>query len=109
VRSRDLGYNPLTGVQTIFHGNDDAEYHVEVVQDVEPIAEENRALRNDAPSDWKGSWHRVASVPYAVYAILAKHPEPFVTASGQVLDQKRYLKWLNSPDAAPWRVKTGKL
>lgn len=110
MRSRDLGYNPDTGVQTIFHstGYDD-EYHIEVVQDVEPIAEENLALRNDNRSDWKGTMHRVASVPWSVYAILAQQPDPFVTAAGKILDHKRYAKWLNSPDALPWRVKRGKV
>lgn len=110
MRSRDLGYNPDTGVQTIYHSDGyGEEYVIEMKQDVEPIAEENLAIRNDASSNWKGSWHRVASVPFSVYAILAKQPDPFVTASGKVLDQKRYTKWLNSADALPWRTKPGKV
>jgi len=110
VRSRDLGFNPLTGVQTIYHSDGyGEEYTIEVVQDVQPIAEENLALRNQATSGWKGGMHRVAQVPWSLYAILAKQPDPFVTAAGKVLDHKRYAKWLNSAEALPWRVKQGKV
>jgi len=108
--SRPLGFNPLSGVGSIFHSEEDGDtYHIETVQDVEPFAEMNLSARNDARSDWKGSWHHVAQVPFAVYAILAKQPDPFVTAAGKVLDHKRYSKWLNSSDALPWRVKRGKI
>lgn len=110
MRSRDLGFNPITGVQTIYHSDGyGEEYTVETVQDVESIAEENLLQRNAAPSNWKGNWHRVASVPFSVFAILAKQPDPFVTAAGQVLDKKRYKAWLNSADALPWRTKAGKI
>jgi hypothetical protein len=110
VRSRDLGFNPQTGVQTIYHSDGyGEEYTVEMKQDVEPFAEDNLLQRNAASSSWKGNWHRVASVPFSVYAILAKQPDPFVDATGKVLDKARYRKWLNSSDALPWRTKRGRV
>lgn len=110
MRQRDLGFNSLTGVQTIYHSDGyGEEFVVEMKQDVQPIAEDNLLQRNAASSNWKGGMHRVASVPWAVYAALAKQPDPFVTAAGKILDHKRYAKWLNSAEALPWRTKTGKI
>jgi hypothetical protein len=62
-----LSSDPDRGVQT-FYIPDGDQFHIETVQDVQPILEQNAALRNDGTGGWNKdkSWRRVASIPNAV-------------------------------------------
>lgn len=69
---------------------------------VDPTIDENTAIRNMTENNWKGDWHRIASVPLNV-----AHAE-LVEAVNQ--DDQRYLsKWLNDSDRAAWRTKGGRV
>lgn len=67
---RLLDYDPETGVTEIFHyDNQTGDVHIETRQDVEPILERNKALRNDEEYTKKGikeeMWH-FAHIPIVV-------------------------------------------
>ncbi len=103
IDSRLLAYDPLTGVETIFH-YDDAEdtFTLEDRQtNVRQIVEQNVALANAARSDWKGDFHHVASLPLVVLHDLKKR--------GILDDAKAFRKWLNEPDNRVFRTKGGRV
>ena len=90
-----------------FHDLNDGRFAVENLVDVEPIKDENTAVRNSQPSGWKGPQHLVASIPMPIYMGL-------VTAwrkQGLSYDerQKAMHKWLNDPSNSIFRTKTGRL
>ncbi|KAB0573384.1 hypothetical protein [Brucella pituitosa] len=69
-----------------------------------PVAqaiEQNTLFRNAAPSDWKGDWHRIASVPLNL-----AHEGGLVEAANQH-DDKFISRFLNDSDNRAWRTKEG--
>lgn len=68
---------------------------------VENIVKQNKASRNDAPSGWKGDWHRIASVPLNLV-----HDGGLAEAMNQH-DDKWISRMLNNPDNRAWRTKEG--
>lgn len=67
---RLLDYDPITGVTQYFHYDElTGDWGIESVQDVEPILELNKALRNDTNYSKNGIknefWH-VARIPVIV-------------------------------------------
>lgn len=62
-----LSHDPDRRVKT-FYVPDGDQFHVETVQDVEPILNANAALRNDGTGGWNRdkSWRRAASIPNSV-------------------------------------------
>lgn len=71
-------------------------------QDVSPILEDARDLRKgfDEKSNWKGDWHRVASIPLSVYYDLPDEIR---------LNPKALLKWLEQSDNSIFKTRTGTL
>lgn len=67
---------------------------------VDPVVEENKAMRNMAASGWKGDYHKIASIPLNVYH------DQIAEAAGQD-DQKFISRWLNDSDNKAWRTKDG--
>lgn len=66
-KPRLIDRDPMTGVSSWFHVGSDGEYHVVDVQDVNPLLEENQAMRNQtderARYGNKHTYHLEASIP----------------------------------------------
>lgn len=70
-------------------------------QPVEDIIRENEQVRNIAAKNWKGDFHRIASVPLNLY---------YDSGMKQAIhegDQKFASRWLNDSDNRAWRTKEG--
>jgi hypothetical protein len=92
-------------VGTKFHYDEmEDKLTVERVQDVEPIIEYNKALANDAPTNWRGDMHRVASIPFV---IIEKHKNE--TGVDLMKDEVALRRFLNDPDNRMFRTKLGRL
>lgn len=83
------------------HDGENTVYRIDY--DVEEMINQNTDERNNAPSGWKESWHKIASVPNNIgqsvgldTAILSK-------------DRKFLAKWFNDSDNAAWRTKHGRI
>lgn len=97
-----LDYDPVTKTRKVFHASTDGEqFHVETLQDVTDLADQNKALlaMTDERANWKGDMHRVASIPMAVYMDLQKR--------GIVDDTRAFKRWLNDPDNRVFRTRPG--
>ncbi len=70
---------------------------------VEETIKENAEARASAPSNWKGDYHRIASIPLNVV-----HASGFAEAITQE-DNKFLSKWLNDGDNRAWRTKSGRV
>ena len=69
---------------------------------VDPLIDENTAMRNAVDPGWKGDWHKIASIPAGlVYGEL----------EGAIAQQDdKYLsRWLNDSDNRAWRTKEGRV
>jgi hypothetical protein len=69
---------------------------------VDDTIEANKTMMADASKDWKGDWHKVASIPLGVYY------DKLHAASLQD-DQAFISKFLNDSDNRAWRTKGGKV
>jgi len=68
---------------------------------VDATIKENAEARAAASSNWKGEYHRIASIPLNI-----AHNSGFVDAITQQ-DDKWLSNWLNDGDNAAWRTKDG--
>lgn len=100
---REFSYDPLTGVRTIFHGDEDGNgFTLEKQQDVSGIIEQAKGEANAVTSlDRWGDGKKVASVPMSIYADWV--------ATGKIHDQAFIKRWLNDPDNALFRTRPGKV
>lgn len=92
-------------LNTIIHHDDaDDVLTVGIVQDVEPIMEQNKRLANDASQHWKQPMNRVASIPVSVI-------EHYRVEKGIDLmnDEAALRQFLNDPDQRVWRVRGGRV
>jgi hypothetical protein len=107
MRPRSLGYDPLSGIEVIFHDDEGDGFTIEHRQDVEVILEGNKIMRENCdPGNYRKTelgW--IARVPWVKIMELAK--QGFITPAGDILDERKYKKWLNSSDGAPYRVRGG--
>ncbi len=66
-KPRLLDHDPLTGVSTWFHVGSEGQYHVAEVQNVDPVLEQNQALRNQVDERQRygnrETFHLEASIP----------------------------------------------
>ena len=105
---RLFDYDPLTGITEFYHFDPVTHgFVIETQQDISGLIELNKTVANDARGDWKGDLHHVASFPLTIVMELAK--QGIMTAGGNILDDKKFRQWLNSPENAVWRVKGGKV
>ncbi len=96
--------DPLTQTKRTFHYDDtDESFVIATQQDCESIVETNKALQNsqDERTGWKGTWHRVASIPNVVWWDLVRR--------GIANDDKALKKWLRDPSNRFFRTKPGRL
>lgn len=94
----DYDYASGRSVWSIFDGEKT------IIRTDYPVAqaiEQNTLFRNAAPSDWKGEWHRIASVPLNL-----AHEGGLVEAMNQH-DDKFISRFLNDGDNRAWRTKEG--
>lgn len=105
--SRRLAYDPLTGMEEIYHFDPDTfGFSIETKQDVQGLIELNKSVINDN-TGWKGELHHVAHIPNVVVMDLAQ--QGIMTPAGKVLDEKRFKAWLNDRDNEAFRVKRGRV
>ena len=108
---RVLDIDPLTGVVELFHYDPDTDgFSVEYQQDVEPLLEQNKALYNSV-GDYRRfageKWRRIASLPPVIVMQLAQRG--ILSAGGDILDDRRYRKWLDDPENLFFRTSPGKV
>lgn len=104
---RLLDYNSLTGVAEYFHSDpSDNGFHIQTVQDVRPILEQNKNLRNHGDKGWKGDMVHYASIPIVVLEKWWKElgSDPLAKENRKWLQKK-----LNDPDWKHLRTKEGRL
>lgn len=97
-------YDPVTGrsVWALFDGEKTV---FRIDTPVQATLDENARVRNDAPSGWKGDYHRVASVPMQ----LLYDENLGLNKAIQQGDDKYLSRWLNDSDNRAWRTKDGKI
>jgi hypothetical protein len=106
--ARDLLLDRYDGLEEFLHF-DDGEYHfaVELVSDVEPVIERNKALFNEG--DGFGAtreWKRVASFPPIIREITKRvwGADPFAAGNEELLR-----RLLNDPDLRHFRTAPGRV
>ena len=101
MKSRLLGYDPVTKVKRMFHPSLDGDSFIEeATQDVTDRLEVNKAILNTSGGRW-GDGKRVASVPLVVAEDLMR--------KGIWNDPKALKRWLNDPDNRAFRVRGGRV
>lgn len=101
IESRILDVTP-SAIET--HHYDDVEdvFHIETVEDVEPLMDHNKWLSNNTPGSWKGDgFHRIATIPATVLAELRQ--------KGILKDMARFRAWLNERDNQVFRTRRGRV
>lgn len=102
IESRLLDIDPLTGAVETFHYDDvDDTFYIERVEDIEPLIEHNKWLDRNTSSNWRGDFHRVATIPATVVAQLRQQ--------GILQDPDRLRAWLNERDNLVFRTRPGRI
>lgn len=86
-------------VKVLHTQRDDHEFHIETLEDVEPIIEEAKALRENHKT--RSDMKHVARVPSSVAEKAMRE--------GWFHDQKAWDKWLNDPQNRDFRVWEGRV
>ncbi len=97
---RLFDHDPVTGIKKFWHVKGNGEYVVETVQDVKPVADQNKRQFNENTGRF-GEFDKVASIPLSVYYELKRR--------GIADDPKAMKKWLNDRDNRVFRTKAGTL
>lgn len=102
---RLLRSDPITRASSTFHEvpGDEGAFVIESAQDIEPTLVENRIIRNrfDERSDWKGDFHKIASIPNVILFDLKRR---------NILDDdKKFKNWLNDRDNRMFRTRPGRV
>ena len=74
-------------------------FGIHTEQDLEPSIEANKTLFNDAPTNWRGDMHLVASIPMSIYFDLKQ--------KGIADDDAAMKRWLNSSENQVFRTRPG--
>jgi hypothetical protein len=102
-----ISYDPLTGIETIFHDRPDTDgFTIETRQDIDAIIKANKAAQNDGSNGWSPSRElkHVASIPFGVLLLWSSESgvEMNDPAFGDVVKRK-----LNDPDMRYFRTGLG--
>lgn len=106
--ARDLLLDRYDGLEEYLHFDpDDEHFAVELVSDVEPVIERNKALYTEG--DGFGAsreWKRVASFPPIIREITKRiwGADPFASGNEELL-----LRLLNDPDLRHFRTAPGRV
>ncbi len=76
-------------------------FGIHTEQDLEPSIEANKALFNDAQTNWRGDMHLVASIPMSIYFDLKQ--------KGIADDDAAMKRWLNSSENQVFRTRPGQI
>src|SRR5690606_12925259 len=97
-----VDYDPATE-RSVWQMERDGEVIFRIDTPVHKTLEENAAFRNDAPTNWKGDYHRIASVPMQLLY------DENLGLNKAILngDDKYISRWLNDGDNRAWRTKEG--
>lgn len=102
--------NPTLGIRRFIACEGD-DIHIVTQQDVSAIVEDNKRELNDAENHWRGTMHKVASIPLSVYYGLMERG--YVDQAGNVIDHDEVEKWLtkflNDSDNRAFRTKPGSI
>lgn len=104
MSSRAFSHDPDLGITRTFHydyASDTA--CIQTEQDVTDIVSESKARFNDVDerANWKGEFHRVASIPLSVYFDLVQR--------GIFQDKKAFKAWLNDGNNRFFRTRPGQI
>ncbi len=102
---RLLSRDPLTGIETYYHDNQDGKIHLETVQDLEPYLRANKELQKETFDKRKEVWP-VATVPNT---ILLKWAHEAGVDFGSKEHGEVIKKRLNDPDNRAFRTGVFKL
>ena len=94
-------------VHEIYHKDEsNGKFHVELVQDVEKYLNANKTEINDESSNWKGDFHKVASIPEVVIAQWWKE-----LGSNPLSKENKnwFIAKLNSSEFKSFRTKSGRV
>jgi len=101
MRAR-LDYDPISGMETVFHTDNDGMITIEERFDAEPTIDANRELFNSRDRSFKGDLnHHIASIPLPIYYDLNR--------KGIVQDRKAFMKWLMDSDNRAFLTKPARL
>jgi hypothetical protein len=99
-----LEFDPVMGIRRGFtYNHADESFIIDTQQEVTSIIEDNKALSNmiDERANWKGDFHRVASIPMVKYMELVQ--------KGIAHDNKAILRWLDEPEQRYLKTRPGRL
>lgn len=96
-----MDFDPLTG-RSVWSYFDGLKTVYRTDYPVDGLIKQNAELRATASDDWKGDWHRVASVPMNL------HYEKLAAAHEQG-DYRYVSRWLNDSDNRAFRTKEGRV
>ncbi|MFZ9767192.1 MAG: hypothetical protein ACO3C4_01710 [Candidatus Limnocylindrus sp.] len=102
--SRKLfSHDPLTGITKYWHYDPDTDRaYIETVQDVQPLIDQNTALRNEVTRlDRWGDGKKVADIPLHIFWDLK--------TKGILDDQAALRRWLNDPSNVAFRTFPGRV
>lgn len=104
MQKRILSHDPEFGItQWFIPSSDGKEFTIQTTQNVNGIIEQNKKAytKFDERSNWKGSWHKVASVPLDMFFRLKKQ--------GVFQDEAKTKRFLNDPDNRFLRTRPGRV
>jgi len=96
--SFELAYDSLTGTRQQMHFTTDNKIVLETTVEIDQIAEQNKAIRNEISRTDKlpDGMVKVASIPMVLYMDLKQR--------GILGDKMALRKWLTTDEAAPYRT-----
>lgn len=95
-----FSHDPHMG-RTVWRWFDGSKTHFRIDQRTDEIVKANKAEMAQSRSDWRGDWHKVASVPLNIL-----YASGLDDAIGQK-DDKFLSRWLNDSDHRAFRTKGG--
>ncbi len=95
-------HDPQTG-RRVWVVEDGKKLHFKISYPAKQTIDENAEARASASSNWKGEYHRIASIPLNIV-----HDSGFAEAITQQ-DKKWTSRFLNDGDNRAWRTKDGKV
>ena len=117
MHSRIFSENPLAGIRRIWHSDADVEnFTIETQQNVSPILENNAAIMSHKADrhtgrmfDPKAFATHVASIPVSEYFRLKREGIIGGPNGETILDDERFVKYLNDRDNLKLRTNEGRL
>lgn len=99
-----FSHDPETGITQWFIPQDEGRmFVIQTSQEVGHIVENNKKLYADVDerANWKGNWHKIATVPLHTFFELKKR--------GITDSTSKFKRWLNDPEHKYYRTRPGKV